>query len=110
MCLSYLESFFPPSLCLCRASQVALVVKNSPANAGDIRDMGSIPGLERSPAGGHGNSLRYSYLENATDKGALKATVHRNAKSQIKHLTRRKKKILATAKFLHFTPQFKNFI
>ena len=86
------------------------MVKNPPANAGDIRDMGSIPGLERSPAGGHGNSLRYSYRENATDKGALQATVHRNAKSQIKHLTRRKKKILATAKFLHFTPQFKNFI
>ena len=54
--------------------------------------MGSIPGLERSPAGGHGNSLRHSYRENATDKGALQATVHRNAKSQIKHLTRRKKK------------------
>ena len=90
------------------------MVKNSPANAGDIRDMGSIPGLERSPAGGHGNSLRHSYWENATDKGALQATVHRNAKSQIKHLTRRKKKkpkkLLATAKFLHFTPRFKNFI
>ena len=53
--------------------------------------MGSIPGLERSPGGGHGNSLWYSYQENATDKGPLRATVHRNAKSQIKHLTRRKK-------------------
>ena len=53
--------------------------------------MGSIPGLERSPGGGHGNSLQYSYRENATGKGAFRATVHRNAKSQIKHLTRRKK-------------------
>ena len=40
-----------------QASQVALVVKNPPANAGDIRDMGSIPGLGRSPRGGHGNPL-----------------------------------------------------
>ena len=72
--------------------------------------MGSIPGLERSPGGCHGNSLQYSYRENATGKGALRATVHRNAKSQIKHLTRRKKKLSATAKFLRFTPQFKNFI
>ena len=38
----------------------ALVVKNPPANAGDIRDMGSIPGSERSPGGGHGNPLQYS--------------------------------------------------
>ena len=42
------------------ASQVVLVVKNPPANAGDIRDMGSIPGLGRSPGGGHGNPLQYS--------------------------------------------------
>ena len=46
------------------ASQVALVVKNLPANAGDIRDVGSIPGSERSPGGGHGNPLQYSCLEN----------------------------------------------
>ena len=42
-----------------RASQVALVVKNPPANAGDGRDVDSIPGLGRSPGGGHGNPLRY---------------------------------------------------
>ena len=42
------------------ASQVVLVVKNPPANAGDIRDMGSIPGLERSPGRGQGNPLQYS--------------------------------------------------
>ena len=41
-----------------RVSQVALVVKNMPANAGDIRDVGSVPGLGRSPGGGHGNPLQ----------------------------------------------------
>ena len=44
-------------------SQVALLVKNPPANAGDLKDAGSIPGLGRSPAGGHGNLLQYSCLE-----------------------------------------------
>ena len=47
-----------------RASQVALVVKNLPANAGDIRDAGSIAGSGRSPGGGHGNPLQHSCLEN----------------------------------------------
>ena len=50
------------------ASQVLLMVKNLPANAGDVRDPGSIPGLGRSPGGGHGNSLRYSCLENPMDR------------------------------------------
>ena len=50
------------------ASQVALVVKKSPPNAGDVRDAGSIPGLGRSPGGGHGNPLRYSCLEISMDK------------------------------------------
>ena len=45
------------------ASQVALMVKKPPANAGDIRDAGSIPGLGRSPGEGNGNPLQYSYLE-----------------------------------------------
>ena len=49
---------------------MALVVKNSPANAGDIRDVGSIPGLGRSPGEGHGNLLQYSCLENPKHKGA----------------------------------------
>ena len=53
-----------------RTSQVVLVVKNPPANAGDIRDMYSIPGLERSPGGGHGNPFQYSCLENPLDRGA----------------------------------------
>ena len=60
---------------------MALVVKNSPANAGDIRDVGSIPELGRSHEGGHGNPLQYSFLENLMDREAWKATVHRIAKS-----------------------------
>ena len=51
------------------ASQVALVVKNLPANAGDVRDMVSIPGL-RSHGVGHSNPFQYSCLENPMDKGA----------------------------------------
>ena len=58
------------------------MVKNSTANAGDIRDEGLIPGLERSPGGGHGNPLQHSCLENPTDRGAWQATVHGVAKSQ----------------------------
>ena len=64
------------------ASQVVLVVKNLTANAGDIRDGGSIPGLGRSPGGGHGNPLHYSCLENPMDGGVWQATVHGVAKSQ----------------------------
>ena len=52
------------------AVHVALVVKNPPANAGNIRDSSSIPGLGRSPGGGHGNPLQYSCLENTMDRGA----------------------------------------
>jgi len=62
------------------ASQVALVVKNLPANVGDIRDTGSIPGLGRSPGGRRGNPLQYSCLENPMDRGAWKAKDHRVAK------------------------------
>ena len=63
------------------ASQVALVVKNPPANAGDIRDTGWIPGPRGSP-GGHGNLLQYSCLENPMDREACQATVHRLTNSQ----------------------------
>ena len=63
------------------ASQVALVVKNLPANAGDIRDTGSIPGLGRSPGDRHGNPLQYSCLENLIDRGAWQATVYWVTKS-----------------------------
>ena len=58
-----------------------LAVKQSNCNAGAAGDLGSIPGLGRSPAGGHGNPLQYSCLENPMDKGAWRATVHRVAKS-----------------------------
>ena len=58
-----------------------LVVKNLPANAGEIRDVGLIPGLERFPGGGHGNPLQYSCLENPLDRGAWWATVHGVAES-----------------------------
>ena len=65
-----------------RASQVALVVKNPPANTGDIGGLGSIPGLGRSPGGGHGNPLKYSCLENPLDRGAWRAAVHGVTQSQ----------------------------
>ena len=57
------------------------MVKNPPADAGDARDMGLIPGSGRSPEEGNGNSLQYSYLEIFMDKGAWWATVHGVAKS-----------------------------
>ena len=62
--------------------QVSLVVKELPANAGDVRDAGSIPGLGRSPRGGHGNALQYSCLENPVDRGAWCAAVHQVTKSR----------------------------
>ena len=52
------------------------MVKNSLAGAGDIRDKGSIPGLGKSPGGGHGNSLQYSCLENPMGRGAWQAMVY----------------------------------
>ena len=61
---------------------MVLVIKNPPANAGDIRDAGLIPMSERSPGGGHGNSLQYSCLENPMDRRAWWAIVHGDAKSQ----------------------------
>ena len=56
-------------------TQVAVVVKNTPANAGELRDVGSIPGLRGSPGGGNGNPLHYSCWENPMDRGAWRATV-----------------------------------
>ena len=55
---------------------MTLVVKNPRVNAGDIRDTGSIPGSRRSPGGGNGNPLQYSYLENPIDRGAWWTAVH----------------------------------
>jgi len=58
------------------------MVKNLPANAGDIRDTGSVPALGGSPGRGLGNLLQYSCLENPRDRGVRRATVHRVAKSR----------------------------
>ena len=62
--------------------QVAPVVKNMPAKAEDVKDMGSIPGLGRSPRGGNRNPLQHSCLENPMDRRAWWATGHRVAKSK----------------------------
>ena len=71
------------------ASQLALMVKNLLAHAGDVRDVTLIPGSERSLGGGHGNPSQYSCLENPMDRGAWQATVHRVTKSwtQLKQLS-----------------------
>ena len=66
------------SVHLCVCFQVALVVKNTPASAGDAGDMGLIPGSERSPRGGNGNPFQYSCQDNPTDRGTwwLLSTQH----------------------------------
>ena len=65
------------------------MVKNLPANEGDVRDMGLIPGWGRSPGGRHGNPLQYSCLKTPMDRGAWWATVHEVANSwtQLKRLS-----------------------
>ena len=64
-------------------SQLALVVKNPPAAAGDAKDTSLIPGLGRSPGEGNGNPLHYSCLENPMDRGAWQATVY--GVTRVKH-------------------------
>ena len=64
-----------------QACQVVLVVKNLPANAGNIREVGLIPVLGRSREGGHSNPLQYSCLGNPMDRGAWQAIVHGITKS-----------------------------
>ena len=66
---------------------MALVVKNPPANAGDVKDVGLIPGLARFPGGGHGNPLQYSCLENPLDRGAWLAVVFRVAELDMTEVT-----------------------
>ena len=56
-----------------QASQEVLVEKNLPANSGDKRDLGSVPGSGKTPGGGHGNPLQYSCLRNSMDTGAWRA-------------------------------------
>ena len=82
------------------AYQVVLVVKNLPANARDIRDARWIPGSTRSPGGGHGNPLQYSYLEKPMDRGAWQPIVHRVLKSATQL------KWLSTCKQWYLTPCF----
>ena len=60
------------------------MVKNPFAKAGDIRDMGLIPGLEKSPGEGHGSSLQYSCLENPMDRGAWQATLNGSQRVRLK--------------------------
>ena len=66
---------------------MALIIKNPPASAGDIRDAGLIPVSRRSPEGKHANPLQYSFLENPVDRGAWQATVHRVAESDTTEAT-----------------------
>ena len=86
-----MPTHYVSSIAVFGASQVALVVKKLPSNAGDLRDVGSTPRWGRSPGGGHGNPLQYSCLENLMDKGAWQAIVHRVAKrwTQLKRLSER---------------------
>ena len=63
------------------------MIKDLPANAGDMRDTGSIPGLGKSPGGGHGNPLQYSCLENPMDRGAWQAIVRRVIESDTTEVT-----------------------
>ena len=79
------------------ACQVAQVVNNLPTNAGDIRDPGSIPGLGRSPRGGHDTPLQHSCLGNSIDRGAWQAIVPRVAKSQ----TRLKQRSMHTRIYMY---------
>ena len=68
--------------CFTRASQVTLVVRNLPASEGNKRDTGSISELRRSPGGGHGHPLQYSWLDNPMDREAWQVIVHGVARSQ----------------------------
>ena len=78
---AWAHGLLPPPTRGQRASQVALVIKNLPANAGDVRGAGSIPGSGKSPGEGNGSPLQYSCLEDPMDRGAWQATVHRVTKS-----------------------------
>ena len=79
--MGYAVSLTVTKLSLQWASQVALVVKNLPAKAGDIRDAGSIPESGRPPGGGHCKPLQYSCQENLMDRGDWWATLHKVANS-----------------------------
>ena len=98
---------FEKTLYFSKASQVALVVKNLPANLGDLGDAGSTPVSGRSPGEGHGNLLRHSCLENPVDRGAWEITVHMVAKNRtwLKRLSTQAHKSL---KPLHYRSQLQD--
>ena len=84
------------------------MVKNLPANVGDIRDSGSIPGLERSPGGEHGNSLQCCCLENPMDRGTCQATLVAMASpwdhkswTRLKQKKRGKRSVESLTDFIH---------
>ena len=95
--------FFSFYVSLDQASQVVLGVKNPPANAEDIRDMGLIPESERSPGGDLGNPLQYSCLENPMDRGVWWAMVHRVTKSDMTEATQHAHTSLEHLTYLWFT-------
>ena len=82
---------------------VVLVVKNPPANAGVVRDVGLIHGSGGFPGGGHGNPLLYSCLENLMDRGAWWATVHSMAESDMTEATQHAHMILLLLSFSYST-------
>ena len=88
------------------ASQVVLLVKNSPSNAGDLRDSNWIPGLGRFPGGGLGNPLQYSCLENPMDRGAWPATVHRVAELHTTEATQQALVFMTCVTFNKFLKRF----
>ena len=96
------------------ASKVALMVKNlmANANAGDVRDTGSIPGLGRSSGEGNGNPLQYSCLENPMDRGTWWTTVHRVKKSwiRLKQLSMQGRIHSSTDRYLSFTERYFRFV
>ena len=79
---------------------MALVVKNPPANAGDIRNSSSVPGTGRSPGGGHGNPLQYSCLGNLMDRGAQWVTVHGVTESDTTEVTEHRYAGVTTSAYL----------
>ena len=79
----------------------ASVGKESACNAGDLRDMGSIPGSGRSPGEGHGNPLQHSCLENSMDREAWLAIVHRVTESNTTEATWQENRIFTSTGGLH---------
>ena len=84
------------------------MAKNPPANAGDARDRGSIPGLGRSTGGGHGNPLQCSCLENLLDRGTRRSIVHRAAKShtRLKQLSLHISSLFSDSMIITYTGSF----